>query len=123
MAAWERAGLPVARLPILTVAEVRARLDRGEPLVVLDVRQDAEWVAGHIPQAHHVEAGALGSAVLAFPSGAPIVTHCGHEQRSATALSVLERRGYTNLHLMAGGWESWQGLGYPVHGEHAESYR
>lgn len=120
MAAWEKAGLPVAQFPSLTVAEVRARLARGEPLVVLDVRQDAEWQAGHIPWAQHVEVGALTSADLAFPPGAPIVTHCGHEQRSATALSVLERRGYTNLHLMAGGWDAWQEQGLPVVRELAE---
>jgi hydroxyacylglutathione hydrolase len=114
MPAWEQAGLPVARLPILTVAEVRERMERGQPLLVLDVRQDAEWAGGHIPGARHVEAGALAADDHGLSRTVPIAAHCGHEQRSATALSVLERQGYTNLHLIEGGWSAWQAASYPV---------
>ena len=117
MPAWEQAGLPIARLPVLTVAEVRERLERGQPMVVLDVRQDAEWAAGHIAGAHHVEAGALAADAHGLPRTVPIAAHCGHEQRSATALSVLERHGYANLHLIEGGWSAWQAAGYPVANE------
>lgn len=119
MAAWERAGLPLARLPVLTVEQVRSRLERGEPLLVLDVRQDAEWATGHVPGAWHIEAGALADAAGALPHDTPIATHCGHEQRSATALSVLERLGYRNLHLVAGGWTAWRERGYPLTDESA----
>jgi hydroxyacylglutathione hydrolase len=114
MPAWEQAGQPIARLPVLTVAQVRERLERGQPLLVLDVRQDAEWAAGHIHGAHHVEAGALAADVHSLPRTVPIAAHCGHEQRSATAISVLERQGYTNLHLIEGGWSAWQAAGYTV---------
>jgi hydroxyacylglutathione hydrolase len=114
MPAWEQAGLPIARLPVLTVAQVRERLERGEPLVVLDVRQDAEWAVGHVSGARHVEAGALATDDHGLPRMVPIAAHCGHEQRSATALSVLERHGYANLHLIEGGWSAWQAAGYPV---------
>lgn len=114
MQAWEQAGLPLARLPVLTVAQVRERLGRGEPLVVLDVRQDAEWAAGHITGARHVEAGALAGDDHSLPRTVPLAAHCGHEQRSATALSVLERHGYANLHLIEGGWSAWLAAGYPV---------
>jgi rhodanese-related sulfurtransferase len=114
MRAWERGGLPIVRLLVLTVAQLRERLDRGEPLVVLDVRQDAEWATGHIDGARHVEAGALANRDPGLPRTVPIAAHCGHEQRSATALSVLERHGYTNLHLIEGGWSAWQAASYPV---------
>jgi hydroxyacylglutathione hydrolase len=114
MEAWEQAGLPITKLPILTVAQVRERLERGEPLVVLDVRQDAEWAAGHVAGARHVEAGALATDDRGLPRTVPIAAHCGHEQRSATALSVLERYGYANLHLIEGGWSAWQAAGYPI---------
>ena len=40
MAAWEAAGLPIAHTPVLTMREVREGLERQEPLVVLDIRQD-----------------------------------------------------------------------------------
>lgn len=114
MAAWEGAGLPIERIPTLTIAEVRGRLERGESLLVLDVRQNAEWADGHIPQAQHVELGTLATAELTLPRTASIVTHCGHEQRSATALSILERSGYQHLHLMDGGWADWEAHQYPV---------
>jgi hydroxyacylglutathione hydrolase len=114
MHAWEQAGLPITKLAVLTVAQVRERLERGEPLVVLDVRQDAEWAAGHVGAAQHIEAGALAGHDPGLPRMAPLAVHCGHEQRSATALSVLERHGYTNLHLIEGGWSAWQAAGYPA---------
>ncbi|MBI4505926.1 MAG: MBL fold metallo-hydrolase [Chloroflexi bacterium] len=114
MAAWERAGLPVARLPVLTVEEVRARLWRGEPLVVLDVRQDAEWAAGHVPDAQHVEGGRLVGQAGSLARDRQIVAHCGHEARGASALSLLERAGHRDLALMWGGFEAWQQAGLPV---------
>src|SRR6266852_3545727 len=64
MAAWERAGLPVERSTVLTMREVRQRLDRGEPLVVVDVHQAHEWAAGRMPQVELIEAGALPDADL-----------------------------------------------------------
>jgi len=83
---------------------------------MLDVRQDAEWAAGYIRGARHVEAGALAADDHGLPRTVPIGAHRGHEQRSATALSALERHGYTDLHLIEGGWSAWQAAGYPVVG-------
>jgi hydroxyacylglutathione hydrolase len=114
MAAWQSAGLPVRSLPSVPVAEVRERLERQEPLTVLDVRQDAEWQAGHIPGAAHIEAGALATRRPSGPLDTPLLVHCGHEQRAATALSLLERQGYTDLHLVRGGWGAWSKAAFPV---------
>ena len=74
----------------------------------------SERAAGHVAGARHVEAGALAADDHGLPRTIPIAAHCGHEQRSATALSVLERHGYANLHLIEGGWSAWQASGYPV---------
>lgn len=114
MAAWEQAGLPVARTAMITVAELRRRLAGREPLVVLDVRQDGEWAAGHIPGATNIEGGRLAELGLTLPMDRPIATHCGHEQRSATALSILERQGFRDLHLIQGGIEAWEQAGLPL---------
>jgi hydroxyacylglutathione hydrolase len=114
MAAWERAGLPVERVPVLTMREVRQRLERGEPLVVLDVRQAHEWVGGHIPQAQLIEAGALPRAEPPLPHDRLVATYCAHGQRSATALSILERRGYENLALITEGVDEWRLAGGEV---------
>ncbi len=114
MAAWEGAGLPIARHGVITAEELRRQLDRGEPVRVLDVRTDAEWEAGHIPEALHIEAGILPEQGLAVPEDEPIVAHCGTQERSATSLSVLERLGFKNLRLIPGGWAAWEKAGLPI---------
>jgi hydroxyacylglutathione hydrolase len=111
MEAWERAGLPVRRVVKLTMRELRERLERGEPLAVLDVRQAHEWRAGRLPQAVLREAGDLPRAELDLPRDRLVATHCGHGERAATALSVLERRGYEHLALVTGGVDDWRAAG------------
>ncbi len=113
MDAWNKAGLPVTRLPVLTMREVRQRLvnEGGESLVVVDVRQAHEWVAGRIPNAKLLEAGELPIAELQLPHDRLIATHCGHGQRAATGLSVLERRGYRDLALITEGIDQWREAG------------
>jgi hydroxyacylglutathione hydrolase len=116
MDAWKTAGLPVERVPVLTMREVRQRLanEPSEPLVVVDVRQAHEWAAGHLPQAVLIEAGALPWAELQLPHDRLLAIHCGHGQRAATGLSVLEHRGYTNLALIAEGIDDWREAGGEV---------
>jgi hydroxyacylglutathione hydrolase len=114
MEAWQRAGLPLERVPVLTMRQVRERLCRGQPLVVLDVRQAHEWSTGHIPRAELVEAGELPRAEPRLPHDRLIATHCSHGQRAATALSVLERGGFKQLALIKEGVEEWRGAGGEV---------
>ncbi len=114
MTAWGSAGLPIERVPVLTMREVRQRLDRGERLIVVDVRQAHEWRGGHIPQAELLEAGSLRTAELSLPHDGLIATHCGHGQRAASGLSVLERRGYENLALITEGVDDWRKAGGDV---------
>jgi glyoxylase-like metal-dependent hydrolase (beta-lactamase superfamily II)/rhodanese-related sulfurtransferase len=83
--AWRAADLPEARIPLINVHDLDAA---GEP-TILDVRQDGEWRSGHIPNAVHVELGALPDRDV---PGGPVVTMCAHGQRSMTAASLLARR-------------------------------
>jgi hydroxyacylglutathione hydrolase len=112
--AWISARLPIETTVKLTMRELRDRLQRGEPLVVLDVRQAHEWQTGHVPRAVLHEAGDLPSGELELPHDRPIAAHCNHGERAATALSVLDRRGYTNLALIAGGIDEWRAAGGDV---------
>jgi hydroxyacylglutathione hydrolase len=114
MRAWERAGLPVERTPVLSMRQVRDRLERGGPLVVVDVRQPHEWAAGHIPEAQLLEAGELPDTELRLPKDQLIATHCGHGQRAATGLSIFERRGFHHLAVIDEGIPEWQAAGGPV---------
>ena len=115
LAAWEKAGLPVERVTTVPVAELRGRVAGGEAPVVLDVRQDAEWAAGHIPGAVHIENGRLPYDDLPIPVDRPVVVYCGHRNRSMAGLSVLERRGY-RAWLLDGGFAAWKEAGFEIEG-------
>jgi hydroxyacylglutathione hydrolase len=114
MDAWNRAGLPLDQATKLTMRELRERLERGEPLVVLDVRQAHEWQVGHIPDAILHEAGELRKGIPELPGNRLIAAHCGHGERAATALSLLEQRGYKDLALVTGGMDEWRAVGGEV---------
>jgi hydroxyacylglutathione hydrolase len=114
MEAWTGAGLPVAATPTLTAADLHARLAGGEPLTVLDVRQDAEWDLGHLPGAVHIENGRLAWDRLPFAPDQPIAIHCASGTRAMTGASVLARRGYTNIIQVEGGFRAWQRAGYEI---------
>ncbi len=119
LAAWEAAGLPVARVELMAVNELRERLAAGDAPIVLDVRQDAEWTAGHIPGAIHIENGRLPYDELPLPQDRPIAIHCQHGARSVAGFSALTRRGYRNLSVIKGGFAAWEAAGFEV--ERAES--
>jgi hydroxyacylglutathione hydrolase len=112
--AWVNAGLPVEHVTKLTMRELRERLERGEPLVVVDVRQAHEWRVGHMPDAILHEAGELRQGIPELPRNQLIAAHCGHGERAATALSLLEQRGYTDLTLVTGGMDEWRAAGGEV---------
>lgn len=122
LAAWERAGLAMERIGMLPAAELRERLalppssgqaTGGAPLV-LDVRQEDEWQAGHIPGALHIENGRLPYDDLPLSLDQPIAVHCQHQDRSTAGFSVLARRGYRNLMLVEGGFAGWEAAGFEI---------
>ncbi|MFQ5856827.1 MAG: rhodanese-like domain-containing protein [Anaerolineae bacterium] len=118
MAAWEATNLPVTQVPVIPVEELHQQLESGDGPMVLDVRQEAEWRAGHLPRAIHTEAGRLPAEELSLSQDDPVVVHCGHADRSTVGISVLERRGYRNLMLLDGGFSAWEAVGYEVARDH-----
>jgi hydroxyacylglutathione hydrolase len=118
MAVWQAEGLPIARVPVMSVEELYHARQRGAAPQVWDVRQDAEWRAGHLPRARHVEGGRLRGGEPPLPKDEPLVVHCGHADRSTVAISLLQRRGYDNLTLLYGGFSAWVAAGYPVEHDH-----
>jgi len=92
---WTAAGLPVNRIPLLPPE----RIDR---VPVLDVRQQVEFEAGHIPGAVHVELGSLPGHLGDMPDGTMTVM-CGHGERAATAASLLARSGRGDVTILEGG--------------------
>ena len=104
------------RVHQFTVEEFVSRLEAGERYILLDVREDAEWVNGHIPSAHHISRGVLEREIeRAIPEkNAPIVLYCGGDDRSALAADNLQKMGYAKVASLDGGLPGWTALGLPT---------
>ena len=104
------------RIREVTVADVKAMLDRGERFHLVDVREESEWARGHLPHATHLGKGIIERDIegAIADHGAAIVLYCGGGFRSALAADNLQKMGYTNVASMDGGWRAWTGASYPT---------
>jgi rhodanese-related sulfurtransferase len=102
------------------VDEVKARLDRRvadkDKFVLVDVREDREFDADHLPGAVHLGRGIIERDIEAkYPDLATeLVLYCGGGFRSALAADNLQKMGYTNVISMDGGIRDWREKGYPL---------
>lgn len=96
IATWVDAGLPVESTAIVGPAEMSGTL--------LDVRQDPEWNAGHVPGARHVELAELARDPIA---AGPVTVMCGHGERAMTGASILQAAGRHDVSVLAGGPKDW----------------
>ncbi len=99
-----------------TIAAVKAKLDRGERVHFIDVREDNEYAKDHAKGAVHMGRGILERDIeTVIPDGnAEIVLYCGGGYRSALSADSLRRMGYTNVASMDGGIRAWREAGYPL---------
>lgn len=93
---WTAGGRPTATIGLIGADQVRAGAQ------IVDVRQDSEWDAGHVPGAIHLELGGIRSDANLVGAGA--VVHCGHGQRAMTAASLLARAGIADLSVTQAGY-------------------
>ena len=92
--AWAAAGRQVSTIPVV---DSQDRNDRA----ILDIRQESEYKAGHVPGAIHIELGHLAEVADQVPLG-DVLVHCGHGERAMTAASILARAGQHNVTVFAG---------------------
>jgi rhodanese-related sulfurtransferase len=104
-----------SRVRECTVDDVTARRAAGESFVLVDVREDGEYAAGHAAGAVHIGKGVIERDIEAkVPDPAtPLVLYCGGGFRSALAADTLQKMGYTNVVSMDGGWSAWVKAGLP----------
>lgn len=105
-----------SRVRECTVTDVKARLDSGERFTLIDVREESEFVAGHLPGAVHVGKGVIERDIetkVPDPK-TPLILYCGGGFRSALAADALQKMGYTNVISMDGGWTGWKNAGLPT---------
>lgn len=105
-----------SRIRECQVADVKRMLDSGTPFTLIDVREDNEFAAGHLPGAIHLGKGIIERDIeCRVPNQAtPLVLYCGGGFRSALAADALQKMGYTNVLSMDGGWKGWNAAGLPT---------
>jgi rhodanese-related sulfurtransferase len=98
------------------VEEIKARMDRREKFVLVDVREDNEFDKDHLPGAVHLGKGIIERDIEAKYSdlSTPLVLYCGGGFRSALAADNLQKMGYTNVISMDGGIREWREKAYPL---------
>ncbi len=96
--------------PIITSRELIALYQRREPVTMIDVRERAEWDAGHIDGAIHIPKGILEFTIRDHVPDrhVPIVVYCASGARSALAAETLQQLGYTNVKNLEGGYLSYR---------------
>ena len=98
------------------VDEIKARTDRNEKFVLIDVREDREYDQAHIPGAVHLGKGIIERDIEGKYAdlNTPLVLYCGGGFRSALAADNLQKMGYTNVLSMDGGIRVWREKAYPL---------
>ena len=107
----------------ITPEELKVKLDAKEDLLLVDVRESAEFEHGHIEGAHLVPRGIIEAAAdTSYPKHYPplsgardrqIIVYCATSGRSAMAAAVLQMMGYKKVINLAGGIARWEAEGMP----------
>jgi len=90
-----------------TLQEVKARLDKGDSFLLLDIREHDEVAMASIGGAVHIPMGDLGARLGELPKDKDIVVFCHHGNRSLMVGYQLKRRGFTRVFNMPGGIDQW----------------
>jgi rhodanese-related sulfurtransferase len=105
-----------SRVKETDIAGYKKMLADGSKPVLIDVREDTEWAAGHAAGAVHLGKGVIERDIeTKIPEkGAKLVLYCGGGFRSALAADALQQMGYTDVISLDGGWRAIQQSGLPI---------
>ena len=105
-----------SRVKETDIAGYKKMLADGSKPVLIDVREDSEWTAGHAAGAVHLGKGVIERDIeTKVPDkGAKLVLYCGGGFRSALAADALQQMGYTDAISLDGGWRAYQQSGLPI---------
>ena len=100
----------------ISVAEARAKLAAHPKVVLIDVREDHEWAAGHAVEAVHLGKGILERDLekLYPDANTEIIMYCGGGFRSAMTCDAAQRMGYKKVHSLIGGYKGMVAAGWPM---------
>lgn len=105
-----------SRVRETNVDEVKKRMDRGDKLLLVDVREESEYAKDHLPGAIHLGKGVIERDIeQRVPDlNREMILYCGGGYRSALAADNLQKMGYSNVISMDGGIRGWREKGYPL---------
>jgi rhodanese-related sulfurtransferase len=108
-------------LRLISAQELKEKLDRGDPLTLVNALGDWEYRAAHIPGSLHFATPE--ETLRALNRDDEIVVHCSDPSclASVALYQLLERNGYRNVRRFAGGLQAWQAAGYPLEGTMVEA--
>ena len=100
----------------ISVAEARAKLAANPKVILMDVREDHEWHAGHAAEAVHLGRGILERDLekLHPDAGTEIILYCGGGFRSALACDAAQQLGYQKVHSLIGGYKAMVAADWPT---------
>ena len=103
-------------IPEVDVYQIKGRLDKGDNVNLIDVREDNEWDLGRIPTAIHLGKGIIERDIesVAKNREMELILYCQGGFRSALAAESLKKMGYMNVYSMSGGFSSWAGNEFPI---------
>jgi rhodanese-related sulfurtransferase len=98
------------------VSTVWKRMEANNELLLIDVREESEYAAAHVPGAVHIGKGILEREIERFmpDTDQEIILYCQGGFRSAIAAESLGRMGYTQVISMDGGFREWAQAGLPI---------
>lgn len=115
MTSWRQEKRPVQSIERVPVDDLPERVKADPELQILDVREQAEWEAGHIPGSSFVPWHDIDAMPDGLDPQQPIAVLCGSGQRAATAASLVQRFGGERvIHVVDGGVPKWGRMGEPL---------
>ncbi|MCE7984862.1 MAG: rhodanese-like domain-containing protein [Caldilinea sp. CFX5] len=108
------AEIDLATLPVLVDPQTANLLRERDDVLLIDVREQAEYDAGHIPGITLIPMGEIPSRLADIPKDKTVIVSCQSGRRSSQIASFLQEQGFTNIHDLDGGFSAWQRAGLPV---------
>ncbi len=104
------------RVREISIDQTRAWLKQNPKVVLLDVREDSEWNAGHAAEAIHLGKGVLERDLeKMFPDvNTEIIMYCGGGYRSVLTCDAAQKMGYRSVHSLIGGYKAMVQAGWPM---------
>jgi len=102
---------PAQPITDITVDDLLKRVQAGEKLMIIDVREQNEWDEGHIEGATLMPLGNIDKQITSVAKDQEVILICRSGNRSYQAARLLADMGYTNIKNVAGGMNAWSKIG------------